>query len=231
MNFNQARFNMVEQQIHPWQVFDSKILNLLLQFKREDFVPEQYHNLAFADIEIPLPGIQKMLCPRVEARLLQELAIDKLDKILEIGSGSAYITALLAKLGNFVYSIEINESNKQFALNNLTKNGIKNVSLSLGNGIHGLAAKAPFNKILIGGSLKSIPEELKQQLAPGGILVGIIGQAPLMHAVRIKKIDENNYIETKIFETYVEPLVAAPLAAKTKSNLIHHNGYNNLFKF
>jgi protein-L-isoaspartate(D-aspartate) O-methyltransferase len=127
MNVEQARFNMVEQQIRPWNVFDEKILSLLSQIKRENFVTEKYHNLAFSDIEIPLPGEQKMLFPRIEARLLQELQLNKKDKVLEIGTGSGYVTALISKMADFVYSVEINSQNKAFAQNNLTHVGIKNV--------------------------------------------------------------------------------------------------------
>ncbi len=208
MNFEQARFNMVEQQIRPWNVFDEDILDLIGQIKRENFVLEEYRNLALSDIELPLPGEQKMLFPRVEARLLQELQLSKKDKVLEIGTGSGYVTALLAKLADFVYSIEINDQNKNFALENLTKAGIKNISLIEGDGINGLAAKAPFDKILVGGSLPEINNHLKEQLKVGGRLVGIIGYAPIMHAIVIEKIRENEYRETKIFETFVEELVS-----------------------
>ena len=116
MDFTTARFNMVEQQIRPWNMFDERVLELLSTIKREDFVQEQYRNLALSDIEIPLPGGQKMLFPRMEARLLQELVLRKRDKVLEIGTGSGYVTALLAKMSDFVYSLEINSQNKQFAL-------------------------------------------------------------------------------------------------------------------
>ena len=121
MDFTTARFNMVEQQIRPWNMFDERVLELLSTIKREDFVQEQYRNLALSDIEIPLPGAQKMLFPRMEARLLQELVLRKRDKVLEIGTGSGYVTALLAKMSDFVYSLEINSQNKQFALENLIK--------------------------------------------------------------------------------------------------------------
>ncbi len=207
MNFEQARFNMVEQQIRTWNVLDTKVLGLLMKIKREDFVSAEYRNIALADSEIPLPGGQKMLCPRLEARLVQELCLDKKDKVLEIGTGSGYLTALLAKLTDFVYTVELNTINKQFALDNLTKCGIKNVSVLGVDGIHGLANKAPFDKICIGGSIETIPEDLKQQLKIGGLLIAICGREPIMQAVLIKKIAENQYKETKLFETWVEPLL------------------------
>lgn len=209
MNLEIARFNMVEQQIRPWNVFDEKVLKLLQTIKREDFVEEQYRNLALSDIELVLPGGQKMLFPRMEARLLQELELNKKDKVLEIGTGSGYVTALLAKLTDFVYSIEINDINKQFAINNLMKAGIKNVSILEADGIHGLENKAPFDKIFVGGSLPEINNELKHQLKVGGKLVAIVGDAPIMHAVVVTKVSETEFNETKLFETSVERLISS----------------------
>ena len=208
LDFELARFNMVEQQVRPWNVFDEQVLSLLAQIKRENFVSAEYRNLALADLEIPLPGEQKMLFPRVEARLLQELNLTKKDKVLEIGTGSGYVSALLAKLVDFVYTLEINAENKQFALNNLTTAGIKNISLIEGDGIHGLAAKAPFDKIFIGGALTTINDDLKSQLKVGGRLVGIVGTNPLMHAILIEKLAENDYKQTQLFETLIDELVS-----------------------
>lgn len=207
MNFEQARFNLVEQQIRPWNVFDENILDLISQIKRENFVTAQYRDLALSDIEIPLPGEQKMLCPKIEARLLQGLNLTKKDKVLEIGTGSGYVTALLAKLADFVYSIEINATNKKFAGHNLTKAGIKNVSIIEGDGINGLPPKAPFDKIYVGGSLPEINDNLKDQLKVGGRLVGIIGKTPVMHAVVLEKTSENEFKQTQLFETVVDELI------------------------
>lgn len=208
MDFNLARFNMIEQQVRPWNVFDEKILNLFATIKREDFVLSQYQNLALSDIEIPLPGSQKMLFPRIEARLLQELQLKKKDKVLEIGTGSGYVTALIAKLADFVYSIEINSENHKFAIENLTKAGIKNVALVEIDGINGYEAKAQFDKIFIGGSLQTINSTIKKQLKIGGRLVAVIGDAPIMQAVLIEKISDTEYKQTNLFETYVEQLVS-----------------------
>lgn len=215
MNLEIARFNMVEQQIRPWNVFDEKVLALLQTIKREEFVEDKYRNLALSDIELILPGEQKMLFPRIEARLLQELKLTKKDKVLEIGTGSGYVTALLGKLTDFVYSVEINDINKQFAINNLMKAGIKNVSVTEGDGINGLANKAPFDKIFVGGSLPEVNNELKHQLAVGGILVAIVGEAPIMSAVVVTKISETEFNETKIFETCVDPLVSTSTSTFT----------------
>ncbi len=209
MNFELARFNMIEQQIRPWNMFDEKVLGLLGTIKREEFVDQSLRNLALSDIELPLPGEQKMLFPRVEARLLQELKLRKKDKVLEIGTGSGYVTALLAKLADFVYSLEINAQNKQFAVDNLTRAGIKNVSIIEADGMSGLEAKAPFDKIFVGGALTEITPELKAQLKIGGILVAIEGIAPIMHAVVIEKISDSEYTQTQLFETCVEPLSSA----------------------
>ncbi len=201
MDMELARFNMVEQQIRPCDVRNEDVLRLLRQVGREKFVPEQYKQLAFSDLEVPLPGIQAMLTPRVEAMLLQELAVDKIDKVLEIGTGSAYVTAILAKLADFVYSIEIDEQNKQLAVKNLTYAGINNVSIINSNGINGLPDKAPFDKIFVGGGLRTIPETLKSQLRVGGRLVGIIGDSPVLHAVSITRDGENKFTQKKLFET------------------------------
>lgn len=203
MDFTLARFNMVEQQIRPWNVFDNRILELLNTLKREDFTQDQYRNLALSDIEIPLPGEQAMLFPKIEARLLQELKLTKKDKVLEIGTGSGYVTALLAKLTDFVYSIEINSENKQFAIENLSKAGIKNVSVIEADGINGISNKAPFDKIFVGGGIEKLSDELKQQLRVGGKLVAIVGKSPIMHAVIVEKIAESEYKETQLFETNV----------------------------
>ncbi len=209
MNFELARFNMIEQQIRPWNMFDEKVLGLLGTIKREEFVSSSLRNLALSDVELPLPGEQKMLFPRMEARLLQELKLRKKDKVLEIGTGSGYVTALLAKLTDFVYSIEINTQNKQFAVDNLTRAGIKNVSIIEADGMSGLENKAPFDKIFVGGAMAEISQELKKQLKVGGILVGIEGIAPIMHAVVIEKVSDNEYKQTQLFETFVTPLSSA----------------------
>lgn len=213
MNFEQARFNMVEQQIRPWNMFDETVLGLLGKIKREEFTLPQYRNLALADVEIPLPGQQKMLCPRIEARLLQELHLTKTDKVLEIGTGSGYVTAILAKLTDFVYSLEINNQNKQFALKNLSQAGIKNVSLQEADGIQGLENKAPFDKIFVGGSLYTLTDRLKSQLKIGGRLVGIIGTSPIMHASVIVRTSATEYKQTQLFETYVTELISPTFAA------------------
>lgn len=208
MDMEQARFNMVEQQIRPCDIQDDVLRELLFKLKREKFAPEQYKKLAFSDLEIPLPGGQKMLLPRIEAMLLQQLKLSKTDKVLEIGTGSGYVTALLAKQTDFVYSVEVEEQNKQLATYNLTYAGINNVSVIHANAINGLADKAPFDKIFIGGGLLSIPNSIKSQLKIGGKLVGIVGTRPIMHAVLVERIAESQYTEKKLFETDVDYLIS-----------------------
>lgn len=206
MNQEQARFNMIEQQIRPSNVNEDRILKLLSLVKREDFVRKGFKNIAFYDVEIPLPGQQKMLTPIVEARMVQALDIRSTDKILEIGTGSGFVTSLLAKLADFVYSIESDEANREQALRNLTYSGLSNIKILDGDGLIGCKDKAPFNKIFIGGGVAIIPDCLKQQLAIGGKIVAITGSHPVMHITVLDKTGANSYKEAKLFETDVEYL-------------------------
>lgn len=207
MDNEQARFNMVEQQIRPCDIHDKNVLDLFRSVGREKFVPSEYKELAFSDLEVPLPGGQSMLSPRLEALLLQNLAIVRTDKVLEIGTGSGYLTALLARIADFVYSIEINERNKQLAAQNLTYAGINNVSLITGDGINGLSSRAPFDKIVIGGGMHYVPQQLKSQLRIGGKLIGLFGKSPILDAILITRSGENEYDEKKLFETNADYLV------------------------
>lgn len=205
MDFAQARFNMVEQQIRPWQVSNPKLLELLSTLKREEFVPKEYKEIAFSDVEIPLPGRQHMLFPRVEARMVQELEIKPTDKILEVGTGSGFVTALLASLGSFVDTIEVNEHNRHLATHNLKHATITNIKIHDGNGLDGLRG-SHFDKIFIGGGVQNIPQVLINQLNTGGRLVAICGQLPVMFAILLNKTSSTLVRETKLFETSVEYL-------------------------
>lgn len=207
MDIEQARYNMVESQIRPCAISDKLLLEALMNVKREAFVVDSYKNIAFSDTEIPLPGMGYMLCPKIDAILLQALELNKNDKVLEIGTGSGYTTAILAKLSKIVYSIEINEENRLAAIKNLTHASINNVSILSGSGINGLSDYSPFDKIFIGGALSNISDDLRRQLAIGGILVGIVGNAPAMHLIKIVKISENQFKEEQLFETVAEYLV------------------------
>jgi protein-L-isoaspartate(D-aspartate) O-methyltransferase len=189
----QARYYMIEQQIRPWNVEDAAVLELLAQVKREDFVQLAHKSVAFADMALPLPGGQYMLAPRVQARLVQDAAVKPTDKVLEIGTGSGYTAALLAKLAQRVISLEIHPEVADMARANLHRAGIHNVEVRQTDGSQGAAADAPFDVILLGGSVAEIPQTLLAQLKPGGRLVAIVGEEPIMHAQVVTRTSETNY--------------------------------------
>jgi protein-L-isoaspartate(D-aspartate) O-methyltransferase len=206
MNIEQARFNMIEQQIRPWEVLDPQVLDLLFVVKREDFVPSAYRNLAFADMEIPLGEGQVMLAPRVEARLLQELAIKKTDKVLEIGTGSGYMAALLAARAEHVVTVECRPALAEFARENLAKAGISNVTIETACGAQGCSARGPFDAIVVSASLPVVPEALLKQLRVGGRLAVVVGEAPVMEAQLITCTGEGLYQTVNLFETVLPAL-------------------------
>lgn len=206
MNIEQARFNMVEQQIRPWEVLDPSILDLLFVVKREAFVPPMYRNLAFADMEIPLGEGQRMLPPRVEARLLQELGVRKTDKVLEIGTGSGYMAALLAARAEHVTSLEISPNLAETARNNLQQAGIQNVTVECADGIRGWPQRAPFDVIVLSGAVGEIPAEILKQLRVGGRLAAVVGQAPVMEAQLITCEAEGVFNTVNLFETVIPAL-------------------------
>ncbi len=209
MNIEQARFNMIEQQIRPWDVLDPDVLDLLVVVKRENFVPAAHKNLAFVDTEIPLPGGQCMFTPKLEARLLQELNVKKHENVLEVGSGSGYMAALLAYKGRHVTTVEILPELKALAEKNLADNGVSNVTVELGDAAQGWAKGAPYDVIIVSGGLPSLPEAFLQQLKVGGRLVAIIGDAPLMKAQLITRTGEAGYDTKTLFETNVKLLSLA----------------------
>ncbi|PKO62600.1 MAG: protein-L-isoaspartate O-methyltransferase [Betaproteobacteria bacterium HGW-Betaproteobacteria-18] len=192
-NVEQARFNMIEQQIRPWNVGDAAVLDLLSIVKREDFVPLAQKSLAFVDMAIALPDGQSMLPPRVQARLLQDAAVQPTDKVLEIGTGSGYMAALLARQAQRVISLEINPEIADMARANLQRAGIHNVEVRQADGAQGAAADAPFDVILLGGSVAEVPQALLSQLKIGGRLIAIVGEEPIMHAQRITRTSATNY--------------------------------------
>ncbi|PLZ00525.1 protein-L-isoaspartate O-methyltransferase [Burkholderia sp. WAC0059] len=206
MNIEKARFNMIEQQIRTWEVLDQDVLNLLSIVKREQFVPAVYANLAFSDLEIPLPGGQHMLTPRVEARVLQELAVKKHESVLEVGAGSGYMAALLAHRAQQVLTVEIDTELAAFARANLAKNGVLNAEVALGDGARGWKAAQPYDVICVSGGLPVVPQELLEQLKVGGRLAAFVGTAPVMEAQIITRIDERQYRIAGIFETWTEAL-------------------------
>jgi len=192
-NVEQARYNMIEQQIRPWDVADSAVLQLLSLVKREDFVPVPYKGVAFADMAIPLAGGQNMLAPRLQARLLQDAAVQSGDKVLEIGTGSGFMTALLAHQAQRVISLEINPELADQARANLQKAGIHNAEVRQADGALGAPAEAPFDVIVLGGSVAEVPQVLLQQLKINGRLVAIVGDEPIMHAQVVTRTSETNF--------------------------------------
>ena len=210
MNIEQARFNMIEQQIRPWEVLDQQVLDLLFVVKREDFAPAAYRNLAFADVEIPLGHGQVMLAPKIEAKLLQELGIRKTDKVLEIGTGSGYMAALLAARAEHVVSVELRPELAATARANLERAGITNVTVETADGIQGWSARAPYDAIVVSGSLAELPAALLKQLRVGGRLAAIVGTAPVMEAQLVTCTGEGIYNTVNLFETMAPALDGAP---------------------
>ena len=197
MDLNQARFNMIEQQIRPWEVLDPQVLELLSVVRREDFVPLAHKALAFVDMEIPLGNGQVMLAPRVQARLLQELALQKTDKVLEVGTGSGFMAALLAHQAASVLSLEIDAGLATQAQKNLYKAGVNNVTVRNADGSQGAAADGPFDAILLSGSVAEVQQALLAQLKVGGRLVAIVGQEPMMRATVVTRTSENAFTTTQ----------------------------------
>jgi protein-L-isoaspartate(D-aspartate) O-methyltransferase len=209
-NVEQARFNMIEQQIRPWNVSDSAVLGLLSSVKREDFVPLAQKSLAFNDMAIALPGGQAMLAPRVQARLLQDAAIQPTDKVLEIGTGSGFMAALMAKQAQRVISLEINPEIADLARANLQRAGISNVEVRLADGAKGTPAEAPFDVIMLGGSVAEVPKTLLDLLKVGGRLVAIVGDEPIMHAQTITRTSDTNFTVSSKWEDNTPRLVNFP---------------------
>jgi protein-L-isoaspartate(D-aspartate) O-methyltransferase len=214
MNIEQARFNMIEQQIRPWNVLDQDVLDMLHIVKREQFVPATYQNLAFADVEIPLPGGEAMFNPKVEARIVQELAVKKHENVLEIGTGSGYMAALLAHKARHVTTVELLPETRAQAEQNLAKAGVTNVTVEQGNGAAGWDKGAPYDVILVSGALPVLPEGLLQSVKVGGRLGVILGDAPAMSFNIVTRTSETGYDTVKLFETNVKPLTGAPAPSR-----------------
>jgi len=205
-DIERARFNMVEQQIRPWDVLDQRVLDLLFRVHREDFVPPQYRALAFVDMEVPIGHGEKMLAPRVEARMVQELALEPRDRILEVGTGSGYMTALLASLGGHVFSVEIVPAFTQAAGALLAAHGITNVTLETGDAARGWDRHGPYDAIVLTGSVPVLPDAFPRSLRPGGRLIAVVGEPPVMEAQLITCATAGAYSTTGLFETCIAPL-------------------------
>ena len=209
-----ARFNMVEQQIRTWEVLDQEVLDLLFAVRREEFVPPQYRSLAFFDMEIPLAdraaGGALMLAPKLEARMLQELAVKPTDRILEVGTGSGYLTALLAKRGAHVTSVEIVPEFTAAAAAKLKAHDIINVTLETGDAARGWSKHAPYDVIVLTGSVPVLAENFQRSLKPGGRLLAVVGEAPVMVTRLITRADGGACGTAGLFETCIPALKNAP---------------------
>ena len=213
MNLEQARTNMVEQQIRTWEVLDQDVLDLLYIVPREEFVPQKHRALAFSDMEIPLEeGVkagQRMWQPKMEARVLQELGVRKSDRVLEVGTGSGYLTALLSHRAAQVCSVEINPALAAFGRGNLERHGADNIALEIGDAARGWAARAPYDVIVLTGSTPLLPAGVVEQLAPGGRLFAVVGEAPAMTARLVVSSGPNAWHSNDLFETVIAPLANA----------------------
>jgi protein-L-isoaspartate(D-aspartate) O-methyltransferase len=216
MDIEKARHNMIEQQIRTWEVLDQSVLDLLAVVKRENFVPQAFRRLAFVDMEIPLKvelgdgtvydSGESMFAPKMEARFLQELAIRPHERVLEIGTGSGYMAALVAHKAQHLVSIEIDERLRHFGAANLARAGVRNVTVEVGDGARGWSARAPYDVILVSGSVPVLPAEMLAQLKIGGRLAAIVGSPPVMTAQIVTRVAEVGYDTLKLFETRVKAL-------------------------
>lgn len=213
MDFEQARFNMVEQQIRTWEVLDTGVLDLLFTVRREDFVPHVHRALAFADLEIPLGHGEAMWAPKLEARAVQELALRRGESVLEIGTGSGYLTALLASLAGHVTSVEIHADLAAAARSKLAAAGFDNADVHVGDGARGFGSES-YDAIVLTGSTPVLHEAFCKQLKPGGRVFAIVGDAPAMTARLYRWTAPGACVTTPLFETVVRPLVNAPEPAR-----------------
>jgi protein-L-isoaspartate(D-aspartate) O-methyltransferase len=209
MNTEQARFNMIEQQIRPWDVLDQKVLDLISRMPREEFVPESFRQLAFADIEIPLGHEQFMMAPRVEARMLQSLDIKPGERVLEIGTGSGFVTACLARLGGHVSSLDIFPEFVDRAQRTLDGQGIRNVQLAAGDAF-AEPVGGRFDAIAVTGSMPLEYERFRKQLSIGGRLFMVVGESPVMEAILVQRVSEQSWSREILFETDLGALLNAP---------------------
>lgn len=214
MNFEQARFNMVEQQIRPWEVLDQDVLDLLYAVPREAFVPSASKKLAFADVEIPIGEGECMWAPRIEARAMQALGVKKSDRVLEVGTGSGYLTALLARRAAHVHSVEIKPALAAFGRANLARHGTENLTLEIADGARGYGRSAPYDVIVLTGSTPVLPQAFVHQLAPGGRLFAVVGDAPVMQARLLVCTAPGTATESTLFETLLKPLDNAEQPAR-----------------
>ena len=206
MNLEQARINMVEQQIRTWEVLDQEVLDLLYVVPREDFVPQKHRALAFSDLEIPIGEGERMWQPKLEARVLQELAIRKSDRVLEVGTGSGYLTALMAHRAAQVFSVELRPALAVLGRANMERHGSDNVTLEIGDAARGWPSHAPYDVIVLTGSTPILPHAFLEQLAPGGRLFAVVGEPPAMTARLVTCTAPGAWRSVDLFETVIGPL-------------------------
>jgi protein-L-isoaspartate(D-aspartate) O-methyltransferase len=206
MNLEKARFNMVEQQIRTWMVLEPAALSVLSTVEREKFTPPPYQSLAYADTEIPLAHGQTMLPPRIDARLMHDLHLQGHETVLEIGTGSGYLTALLAHRAHQVISLEIHPDLAQSAQANLRAAGVHNADVRVGHGATDRVAEAPFDAIVLGGSVAEVPQSLLNQLKVGGKLIAIVGGDPIMHATLFTRVADQQWQSRALWDTAVPAL-------------------------
>jgi len=214
MNFERARFNMVEQQIRPWEVLDGRVLSLLESIHREDFVPVKYRKLAFADMSIPLEAGQVMMRPNIEGRVLQALDLGEDETVLEIGTGSGFITACLASLAKSVVSVEIIEELHETAVAGLEEKNIRNTELFVGDVMRGWQPEQAHDVVVVTGSVPVVPEQFLGWVNPGGRMFVITGDSPAMEARLLTRLDVTQWREESLFETDLPRLINAEKPAE-----------------
>ncbi|MBS0348304.1 MAG: protein-L-isoaspartate O-methyltransferase [Proteobacteria bacterium] len=210
MNFEQARFNMVEQQVRPWEVLDFSVLDLLMSVRREEFVPEAYKSLALSEAEIPLGHGGSMLVPVIEGKILQAIQVKRSDKVLEVGAGSGYFAALLAAKADWVRTVDIEPALVNMAHDNLKRYGVENVIVEEGDAVRGWASSAPYDLIVVSGGVPQIADSLLEQVKVGGRLFAFVGEAPLMTATLVTRVSESQFRTESLFENLVPTLRNAP---------------------
>lgn len=210
MNFEQARYNMIKQQFRPWHVRDQRTIELVAEIHREDFIPEPYRELALADTSIPLQHGQVTMAPKIEARMVQSLEIQSRDKILEIGTGCGYVTALLARLGGTVESVDLYPEFADLARPRFARYGLDNIRLHTGDGIRGWPDQAPYDVIAVTGSVPVLERHFQEQLTTNGRLFVVVGKGPAMEVTLIRRLGEQDWSREVLFETDLPPLLGAP---------------------
>lgn len=207
MNVNLARFNMVQQQVRTWDVLDPRILELMALIPREKFVPPDFQQLAFSDTFIPIGHNQVMLPPKIVGRILQSLALNKRDSVLQIGTGTGYITSILCQLAKKITAVEINPELAKQTLKNLKELGLHNFVLEVGDAMPGWPNNAPYDAIILTGSVPVLPKSLGNELAINGRLFAVIGKSPAMSAIVLTRLDKEQWSKQVLFETNIPPMI------------------------